>query len=459
MVMKIMLLQKRLSKTLFALFFLFVSASVMAETKWEVAALFFGQYEDSSFQESIENNLTEISKIPASKFLKIKTFRAGANQKLDTFLSKAFNDPDSKKMLIFYGHGVGPSGLKDLNTVALKKSLSALKTKIDVMWFDACFLANIEFLFEMRSFSTYSIASEEAEFTSGLPFESLIELPIQNSSKDAAVFLAKSFIDSYSYLKSGTQTHAVNTSSATISVVENAKLQNFAKKLKSIAKIIKSLPAETQSSLKNKLVKKFSMEKPDLIDLGHLLIELRLITKDRATDDEITGLIRQLNIDSVKKLKSNPRIKINSPAPNAVMVYGFNYWENGFEKEFLSNELFSLTLKQDKFLEGPHNQKWPAKTLKGSFTIVTPFAPGIKSFEYYFLDANGSSVLTSPVSISRTHDIVETNGETLVYSAYTQRVGKLAERYTGINITIFNSAPSMDYFESEFNQLTRWLSL
>ena len=451
--------QKRLSNFFFAILFLLVSANLQAEIKWEVAALFFGQYEDSSFQESIDQNLQEISRITQSKFLKIKTFRAGSSIKLDSFLKNAFKDVDSKKMLIFYGHGLGSSGLKDLRTPEIKKLLNTQNIKLDILWFDACYLSNLEFLYEMKSFSHYTIASQEAEFSSGLPFESLSELPQYSSPEEGSVFLAKSFIESYSYLKNGIQRDFVSTSSATISVIKNSELNTITSEMKSISKILKSLPQETQNNLRAKLIKKYSMDKNDLVDLGHLLIELRLIVKDPAKDQVLTRLIRALNIDSVKRLKTNPRIKIYSPETSAIMVFGFNGWENGFKKEYIDNPLFSQILKADQFVIGMKDEYWPTKKFTGSYKILTPFAPGIMSFDYYFINDKQDTLLSEALTFSRTHDIVETNGELLLYSAYTQRVGSLAERYTGINITVFNSTPSMDYFESDFNKLTNWLTL
>jgi hypothetical protein len=189
------------------------------------------------------------------------------------------------------------------------------------------------------------------------------------------------------------------------------------------------------------------------------------LSKNQSDDLELTKLIRLLNIESVKKLKTNPRLRITLPAENARMVFGFNNWENGSRNEYLENSFFSEILKTTEFTEGPKKDLWPVKKFTSQSTIFSPFAPGINSFEYYFIDSADKKILTPINSFSRSFDIVEDAqqvkipGAFLVYSAYTQRVGKKAERYTGINITNLNSTPSFDYFELEFNQLVKWQNL
>ena len=464
-----MKLQKRLSNLLLVLLLTLVSASVFAETKWEVATVFLGAREDAEYQADVEANLKEISLIKTSKNLNVAAYREKESRpsrnKILSFLKSSFKDAKSKKALVLYGHGQGPEGLRDMPTTEIKALLNESKIKFDIIWFDACFLSNLEFLYEIRKSSSYSIASEEAEFSSGLPFESLSELPSNDSVESAALMLAKSFIDSYSYLKNGEQRDSVSTSSATISVIDNSELENFVGAFKKVSAIISKLPVSEQSALKNKLSKKFAMDEKGLVDLGNLLIELRLTIKDSAIDSELTKLIRLLNIESVKKLKTNPRIKIEAPAPNAIMVFGFNHWENGHKSEYLDNPLFKEIISTKTFVPGPENQDWPMKKFESASTTISPFAPGINSFNYYFLDSTGKTLLSEALSITRALDVVEipqtkkAAGSFLVYSAYTQKVGAKAEKYTGVNIALFNTAPSMDYFELEFNQATSWLKL
>jgi len=470
MVMKTMKLLRKLSNLFLLSLFILVSANAFAETKWEVAAIFLGSRENEEFQKDVEKNLKELRDVKKSASLAISTFRpqVGTNlniRELQSFIKKAFTSPTSRKMMVIYGHGEGPMGLSDLNTFQLQNILKELKAPLDILWLDACFQANLEFLFQLRKASTLTIASEEAEFSSGLPFSSLAELPLSNSSEEAAINLAKNFISSYSYIKAGEQRDAVSQSSATITVVDNRELDFFTDLMKKIPSFIAQLPPTDQKALRGKLQKKYSMDNPSLIDLGHLLIELRALNKSSDIDKELTELIRLLNIESVKKLKTNMRVKINSPASDSILVFGFNNWENGSQEEYLENSLFSDIIKTNIFISGPNNLKWPAKKFENSYSYVSPFAPGINSFQYYFLDASGKKRLTNIQSISRSQDVIEINsgvkkkGQIMLYSAYTQRIGVKAERYTGINITLFQASASMDYFELEFNKKIKWLEL
>lgn len=464
MVMKTML-HRQLLNNLFILFLLLISGSAYATgTKWEVAIIFRGEYEDDVFQKDIDQNIQELSKIAPSSNLKIGIYREGNDKKVpgtfSNFLKTFFKDKNSKKATIIYSHGKGADGLKNLSNDELKEAL-LLAPHLDFLWFDACFMANIEFLYEMRSISDYTIASEETEFTSGLPFETLDQLPSFSDGKEASLFLAKNFIESYSYIKNGTQRDYVSVSSATISVVENEKLEFLVSPLKEISSFYRDLSDEIKIKLKKTLSLKASMDKKDLIDLGIFLIELRRITS--TADQALTRLIRLLNIEAIKKLKTNPRIHILNPGKNSKLIYGFNNWSNGSKNDFESNDAFRSILKNNGFIAGPRNSDWPYKTIESNNVTVTPFAPGINTFNYYFINSSDGKLLTKALSVSRTHDIVETDANSsaspLTYTAYTQQVGTRAERYTGLNISMPESVPSMDYIELEFNQLVQWLHL
>lgn len=490
---------------LFILFFLLVSVSLnAAETKWEVAVVFRGNTEDEQFQKDVDENILEIARITPRSNLKIGIYREldgqsyiynpqGTSKKeislgdvlfrqdlnqikipgtlskktssdLDGFLTRFYKDSHSKKALVIYSHGKGADGLRGLKTADLKLSLSQIP-RLDLLWFDACFMANVEFLHEMRSFSEYTIASEEAEFSSGLPFQSLNLLTQYENAKDASIAVAKNFIESYSYLKNGKQRNYVSVSSATVSVVENKKIDLVTRSLKWVSAYLKELTPEIRTKLNQVLMKKATMDDKELVDLGILLIELRKLTAAGFADKKLTELIRLLNIDAVKKLKTNPRLHLTLPEKDSLMVYGFNNWLDGKKTDVEENGLFESLLKQDGFILGPNNDLWPFKktNAKSREIVLTPFAPAVNTFNYYFLDAQSGKLTSGAMSVSRTHDIVESSADSketpLIYTAYTQQVGTKAERYTGLNITMPGTVASMDYFELEFNQLANWLLL
>jgi len=475
------------------------------ETKWEVGIVFRGNSEDEQFQKDVDKNILELTQLNPNSNFKIGIYRelngksyayspnesgtteitlsdllyrqdlnkikitgnikSGTGADLKFFLKSFYKDSKAKKALIIYSHGKGADGLRGLSTNELTEDLSNAP-HLDLLWFDACFMANLEFLYEMKDASDYTIASEEAEFASGLPFQQLSQLSSAANGKDAAMILAKTFIESYSYLKNGSQRNYVSVSSATVSVIENKNLEKLTQSMKNVSALFKSFSSEQQNKIIKTLQKTAAMDDKSMIDLGILLIEFRKLNKTPDQDHKLTEIIRLLNIEAVKELKTNPRIHLSAPdaAINTQIIFGFNNWSVGSKKDFTEGETFSSFLKNDGFVDGPKNMQWPLKKLKAASDLVlTPFAPGINIFNYYFINSSNGKLLTEAQTVSRTHDIVESFADSkltpITYFAYTQQVGSKAERYTGINITMPGTIPSLDYFEMKFNSATEWLSL
>ena len=332
--------------------------------------------------------------------------------------------------------------------------LNQAKIHFDILWLDACFMANLEFLYEIKKFSSYTIASEEAEFTAGLPFQYLNSLTQFSDVKAAAIDMASNFIESYSYLKAGVQRSYVKTSSATTTVFDNTKFANLVEPLKAISQHLKSMSRQEYDELIHTLQRKFIMEDKSMVDLGHLLIELRKINRLPSMDSMLTRAIRMLGIESVRSLKQTIKLKLTAPSSNALLVYGFNEWSIDRAPENF--------MKVDGLTQGPLERKWPYILMEHNSKTLYPFFPGIYSFNYYFKSTDGK-LLTQVQSITRTDDVVEekntASDSPIIYTAYTQQIGTRAERYSGVNISMPNEIPSLDYFELEFNQLAQWLSL
>ncbi len=450
--MKIMKLLHQLNNFFCILFvFLIVSATSFAETKWEVAIVFLDKGPD------VAANIKEIQSLEKNPNLAINIFTR-AIEELPLFLEQTFKDQDSKKSLIIYSHGRGLEGLESINTLELKDMISAHTPHLDILWFDACFMANIEFLYELKDLSSFTIASEDAEFSSGMPFQSLNQLPLMSTASSASLMLARDFIESYSYVKNGSQRNYVSESSSTITVFDNSKWDLLVTNLNLIAKKMKELSLNFTY-----LLKYFTMENQELVDLGHLLISMRASTKDHNFDKLLTSTIRLLNIQSIRKLKTNPRIKIINPDTTSIMVFGFNNWAIGNQADFLNNSVLTQIVHYDNFILGPKQVSWPYKKVSTKTTTITPFAPNLNIFNYYFLNKSGTKLLSNSETVYRTSDIVEIERENinspLLYSAYTQEIGKNAERYTGLSITLPKTIPTLDYYQLNFNQLVHWLNL
>lgn len=490
--------QRPLSKFLTFLFVLTFSAQLWAGNAWDVAVVFLGKNapsDEQSFQQDIDQNILELARLKNLSDIRLSIYRElpdrtftyspRGNQTIDLqkllgelqvgnikvngkwqksersvlsrFLKNAYTTPQAKKLLVLYGHGQGASGMDEMALSEVKSVLQAAGVQLDILWFDSCFMANMEFLFELRSFSVFTIASQEAEFSAGLPFQTLDYLSDISDARTGALFLAKSYIESYSSMARGSQRQHVSTSAATISIVENARFERVITGLQEVANQLHHLKEAERTQIK-KAIARSSMEKKSLTDLGQLLIELRRQKREPKLDSLLTTLIRELNIESVKKLKTNPRIRLQAPVENARLVFGFNNWKNGHETEY-TNSVFADLLPADEFVAGPAQKNWPVAS--DNNLLITPFLPGVHSFHYYWIDSQTGKMLSAKKEIVRTRDIVEVQSadRLIVYSGYTQAIGASAEKYTGLNISSPFEAPSMDTFETEFNQLTGWLKL
>ena len=279
--------------------FFFTVADVSAGVKWDVAVLFLGKNAPSNsaeFQKDIDRNVMELARISNIKDINLSLYRempqatytyspngtqkiglnsllandAGSifiqgqfkkaeRKNLQNFLKNAFKSPQSKKILIIYGHGQGSEGLSELPLVEAKKLLNNIGMKLDILWWDSCFMGNTEFLHEVKTVADYTLASQEAEFTSGLPFETINMLPDLDNAKSAALFLAKSFIESYSYLLKGSQRANVSTSSATISIIDNNKCDEVIPLIRASKEIFEKLPDSVQKAILSEVKKKYAM--------------------------------------------------------------------------------------------------------------------------------------------------------------------------------------------------------
>lgn len=454
-------------KILLSLFLILVSVNLLADTNWEIGVLFLGKNEDSLFQKQIQSKISELKSVKKSPFLAINYLIETNNTErvdIENFFKKSFQQKYSKKMLLIYSHGEGPDGLKDFTPIELEEQILNLAPKLDILWFDSCFMSNLEFLYQINQYSKLTIASEDSEFSSGLNFTLLESLPALDHENAAAKFLASQFIHSYSYRNLGLYRRNVETSSATISVIENSKLKNFVDEMAKVKPIINKLTKKAQRMILKKLKEDYSMEKNELIDLGRLLIELRAKTYDVKDDFLLTKLIRLLNIKTIKSTQSNPRFQINVPNGNDIaMVYGYNNWQSADQDAYNQKSYLNSILKPDGFIQGPNQKSWPYIKIKRNSFYLSPFSPGLNELNYYFIDLKTGKKIGIEETLERKNDLyeierIETDSP-LLYSGYTQEIGINAEKYTGLSILSPDSIASIDYYESKFNEIVEWIEL
>lgn len=488
--------------------------SISHGKNWEIGIIFLGANETSVFQQDIDQNILELArtqpdsslqltvlrdfpthsmiyqhslelstswdplffKIPAPGIkipgTTIKQKRTATNALIDTsllqqFMQKSFsNNNVSSRMLIIYGHGLGPEGLQAISLNDLKKQLEISlpqrqnKSPVDILWFDSCFMGNLEALYGFKNLSTYSIASQDAEFSTGMPYDFLELIKNIPTVKETAMILAHRFVESYSFTHLGRQSTARVQSPATISVVENAKLSFLVSELSEMYSELKDQNAISRAF--NKLSSVFNMEKENLIDLGSMIHFLykKAGIKNPKTAMRLQNLSRLLEVNNPRTIKTNPRVRLVSPVKEALLVFGYNNWSEGHQDDTNSLSLIPMELQKDiSFIPGPNEKKWPARKVK-SRLFISPFSVNLDEFNYYFYDPINKQALSKTQTVIRSQDFYyfasENKDNPVVFRAYTQSVGTNSEKYTGLSIQNPMLAPSMEYLETEFFKETKW---
>ena len=460
--------------------------------KWETAVVFLGAGEAAEYQSDVDQNLMELARMPVRQrlgilrefddhvtsyfpdpkssvlskwdalffkppvagidipgemnvFAKAKVLQDEAL--LAKFLRSAFSDPSAHRILVIYGHGEGFKGMKALPLLKLQALLEKVLPKrsgapLDILWMNSCFMANTEAAYQLRELAPFYLASEDAEFSAGAPFDTLQNLPGKDA-RAAALDLAESYLESYSYVAKGDQRKAVFESAATISVTETAKLEGLVNVLKKTSTLLKS----TIKDLARKR-KKIVMQRDDLVDLGALALQIG--------DSE---LAQYLELSGGHVRKSNPRLPVFAPAQNSNLVFGYEGWTRGSESDSDVLDRLPKQLQPTSFVAGPDDKKLPSRNVHIRL-YLNPFTVSFNEFDYYFVDASGKP-LTEKQAFVRTSDYFTytAKGEQtpVIFSGYVQSKGAAAEIYNGISIlNPLTGIPTTTYPDSDFSKATDW---
>ncbi len=427
------------------------------------------------------------------------------NQFLISFFKTAFSETSSKRLLMIYAHGLAYKGLYGIKLKPLRKQLEAVlppregQKPLEILWFDACFMSSIEVGFELRNLAQLLIASEEKEFSSGTPFESLKILQAStNSAEENANELAKKFINSYSFYKGGKQTKNVVTTPATLSVVDLSKIEDLVQNISEFVKNLKmSKTFQTKNEIleiKNRLSKTLKNRQTaldDFVDFGRLLLYFKEILNPNLFQEaskKLAVILDKMSFSTFKILKTNPRVPVHPPHRPSHMVYGYDLWTRGNQSDSETLDKIPAELKpvvgenknepsgysplgENIKTSLPHvigsekarNDLWPFIKVKETFA-VSPFFPGSKTFHFFFMYFDtkiNQIVFSAEESFERLFDTNETRAineiNPIRYFAYTQGSGTQAEHYTGLGVLDPSlGAFSLDYLDLDFELATDW---
>lgn len=482
----------------------FLPTNTHASTIWEVAVVFLGAGEDADFQADVDKNILELARTEPNALYRLSILRDFAGKSvqyfhspkyskklsywdplffqtpqakiqipgilkieqqknktvlndesvLKSFFSSAFENKNAHRMAIIYGHGEGFRGLRSKKLLDLQNILKRNLPYLDILWFDSCFMSSIEALYQLRNQAHFFIASEDSEFSAGTPFDSFSELQDgPDSVEDQARRFAMRFVESYSFIKEGSQTGSVGSSSATVSLIQSNKIKETVRLLKNFSSKFNAKTIQNIGRYNHKI----TMDDNDFVDLGTLL---KISANIPALEKAVEVLANHLELNRKIYVHTNPRIKLKPNVKGASVVFGYENWARGYENDRDILERLPENLKPTIFIKGPENKKWPSREIN-KYIYVSPFMPGIQTFNYFFINMISKKTISNLISFVRARDYVtfESNfsENPILFTAYTQSIGKKAEKYTGINISNpTNGVPSFDYVETDFFRDTHW---
>ncbi|NUM89363.1 MAG: hypothetical protein HUU37_09180 [Bdellovibrionales bacterium] len=472
---------------------LLVSAPAFSASGWEVAVLFLGAREPAEYQADIDENILELARVipgrnlglsilrefpdrtvayfpdPASSRLQswdplfhqvpapgirvpgVMTVGEGGQILSDTaslrrFLRSAFRKNDSQRLLLIYAHGEGHEGLRSIPLPALRNALLDAvpprrgRKPLDLFWLNSCFMANVETHWELAPITDLMLSSQDAEFSAGAPFEVLNSIE-GKSPQEAGHILGFRYLESYSFLRKGSQRRSVFESASTISLVSTEKLRNLKNALRAMGG--KSSPSRGR-------MERGRMAKSGLVDLGYA-----------AHVVGATAVESTLELGKSGKRHTTPRIYIPVPTPGARLVFGYENWTLGHRSDAGTLEKLPQSLEPQGFYSrGPRGKDWPFR--RGERRIqVAPFAPGLNLFHFFFAAPDADRIVSSESFFRRTQDVFTflagRSDNPVLFSGHTEGKGQAAELYTGLNVwNPLAPTPSTEYLDLSFFRDTGW---
>jgi hypothetical protein len=146
-----------------------------------------------------------ISSIELSGLNEIDTGKSGTLSSFGEYVIKEY--PSKHYMLIMWGHGKGWQGLatdKGGSVLTMTEFRTALDdiveanngTKLDIIGFDACAMANIEGFYEVSNYADILVASQKKEPDAGWPYEQILS-GITSGKYNSPDAVAKNIVKEY----------------------------------------------------------------------------------------------------------------------------------------------------------------------------------------------------------------------------------------------------------------------
>jgi hypothetical protein len=358
---------------------------------------------------------TNINTISSTKLQELGEINMGDPATLQTFMEWGLTTyPANHYALILWDHGGGVEGvawddsnnndhltLEELGST-FEKVYSAKKITFDIIGFDACLMATIEVVNQVKDYAKYIVASEEVEPGDGWPYDrflgKLSKTPSMDGQQLATIIVSEYGVD-YESRKS------VDT---TLSAIKTDRVQSIVNGLNSLAGQLDTIVTNEKGSdtfTKTRLIEKAinSAQKYQLdnqIDLGGFLKSL----KDSNSFDTVslTSLLDNYTNSVLKNYFGSARsgstgltVHTNpNDYPAGIVIVKNTNWD-----DFLVSYYSSLSSANNINYSPPSASS--GADLYGNFTEINPVYPIIgSSTNVTFIVVNKGTIASQTYNVS-----------------------------------------------------------
>ncbi len=149
-----------------------------------------------------------------------------------------------------------------------------LGRKIDIVGMDACLMSMLEVAYEIKDTANYMVASENTEPGDGWPYDTILEVLINNPEISPADF-AKKIVNKYVQVYTSIQNYTLIEQDATLSAIDLSQVNDTVQKVDQLAQaLINGLENDVNGTLKTTLQNNIFVAVQRFDDMDEYIINL-----------------------------------------------------------------------------------------------------------------------------------------------------------------------------------------
>ncbi len=227
------------------------------------------------------------------------------------------------------------------------------REQIDILGLDACYMAMLEIMYQVKDYADYLVSSENEEALDGWPYDRLVESIIENSEMDGLHF-SSSIVDTYLDSIKGNPSTMSNV--LTLSVVDLKLVGKIAEEIDILASLLLRLKRESPGRLAfaEKLTNKFHISAhiagkyvpySVLLDLNDFVTNLRVgMTKNKQVSESAQRISRLLSKAIIKE-RHQPL-----EGEHDLGIGGISLYFAGMDTKGYRGNSFSIDTKWDEYI-------------------------------------------------------------------------------------------------------------